>query len=388
MPRHRNSPNNSDMDEFNALFPNFAARCADLKAVLMPVAYLFLVIGMITSTITGRRSVSASMRTFGRTIVFIILLTQLVGWGNRICQITDTTVKDVLKADPTKVYEMYNKALEAKKSNSEQSSWWEKLFNVGTSIFEALISALLWIFGLLASVIVFYAYLIQKFILYLGYALAPIFIGFLAIRSLNQIGTNYLLSLAGVMIWPLGWGAASLVTEGLLDFMTDQSFLWNSSLPGAGGYAFQNFIGVAVLGVWLIFSTIAAPVIIQHAIAHGAQVGAALISGAVTAASTAAAGGAIAAGTFATAGGVGGVAMATAGGLTATGATLVGSSISGSTYSPTGSLITALGQMYSSNSHSRKRESNGSNSEKPSVLDASGDNAVQALLRKTKNPHS
>ena len=376
------------MDEFNTLFPNFTTRCGDLKTVLMPVAYLFLVTGMITHTITGHRSVSASMRTFGRTIVFIILLTQLVNWGNQICQITDSTVKDILKADPTKVYAQYNKALEAKKSDTAQAGWWEKLFNLGTSIFEALISALLWIFGLLASVIVFYAYLIQKFILYLGYALAPIFIGFLAIRSLNQIGTNYLVSLAGVMIWPLGWGAASLVTEGLLNFMTDQSFLWNSSIPGAGGYAFQNFIGVAILGVWLIFSTIAAPVIIQRAITHGAQVGAALISGAATAATTAVAGGAIAAGTFGAGGGVGGVALAAAGGVAATGATLVGSSLSGSTYSPTGSLITALGQMQGASSNARKRENNSDASDKPSVMDASGDNAVQALLRKTKNPHA
>ncbi|MCG3147778.1 MAG: hypothetical protein PCFJNLEI_01219 [Verrucomicrobiae bacterium] len=376
------------MDEFNTLFPNFTTRCADLKSVLMPVAYLFLVTGMVISTISGRRSVSASMRTFGRTIVFIILLTQLVSWGNQICQITDTTVKDVLKADPTKVYEQYNKALEAKKSDTAQAGWWEKLFNLGTSIFEALISALLWIFGLLASVIVFYAYLIQKFILYLGYALAPIFIGFLAIRALNQIGTNYLVSLAGVMIWPLGWGAASLVTEGLLDFMTDQSFLWNSSIPGAGGYAFQNFIGVAILGVWLIFSTIAAPVIIQRAIAHGAQVGAALIAGAATAGTTAVAGGVIAAGTFGAGGGVGGAALAGVGGLTAAGATLAGSSISGSTYSPTGSLITALGQMAGARSSARKSKNDGKDSATASVMDASGDNAVQALLRKTKSPHS
>ena len=127
------------------------------------------------------------------------------------------------------MYQQYNQALQAQQSTTSQNSWWEKLFNVGTSIFEALISGLLWIFGLLASIIVFYAYLIQKFILYLGYALSPIFIGFLAIRALNQIGTNYLLSLVGVMLWPLGWGAASLVTGGLITFMTDQSFLWNQS---------------------------------------------------------------------------------------------------------------------------------------------------------------
>jgi hypothetical protein len=377
------------MNNFDSLFPNFTARCADLKSVLMPVAYLLLVTGMVSSTIAGHRSTRAVLQALGRTIVYIIVLTQLVNWGNQIAVITDTTVRDVLQADPTNVYQQYNQALQAQQSTTSQNSWWEKLFNVGTSIFEALISGLLWIFGLLASIIVFYAYLIQKFILYLGYALSPIFIGFLAVRALNQIGVNYLLALVGVMLWPLGWAAASLVTGGLITFMTDQSFLWNQSLSGAAGYAFQNFIGVAALGVWLIFSTIAAPIIIQRVITHGIQAGAALISGVTTAATTAAGGGFIAAGTFGTSGGIAGTAMATAGGLTAAGATLVGSSLSGSTYSPTGSMITALGQMRGTSASARKRESDDkTTTSTPSTMDVSGDNAVQALLRKTKNPHS
>lgn len=378
------------MNNFDTLFPNFTARCADLQSVLMPVAYLFLVTGMVSSTIAGHRSTGAVMRALGRTIVYIIVLTQLVNWGNQIALITDSTVKNVLQADPTNVYQQYNQALQAQQSTTTPNSWWQKLFNVGTSIFEALISGLLWIFGLLASIIVFYAYLIQKFILYLGYALSPIFIGFLAIRALNQIGVNYLLALVGVMLWPLGWAAASLVTGGLISFMTDQSFLWNQSLIGAAGYAFQNFIGVAALGVWLIFSTIAAPIIIQRVIAHGIQAGAALLSGVTTAASTAAAGGFITAGTFGTGGGVAGAAMAAAGGLTAAGATLVGSSLSGSTYSPTGSMITALGQMRGTTASAKKRDSNDTtkSTQTPSTMDISGDNAVQALLRKTKNPHS
>jgi type IV secretory pathway TrbL component len=172
--------------------------------------------------------------------------------------------------------------------------------------------------------------------------------------------------------------------------MTDQSFLWNQSLSGAAGYAFQNFIGVAALGVWLIFSTIAAPLIIQRVITHGIQAGAALISGVTTASTTAIAGGFISAGTFGTSGGLTGAVLATAGGLTAAGATLVGSSLSGSTYSPTGTMITALGQMRSTSASARKRESDDTTktTQTPSTLDVSGDSAVQALLRKTKNPHS
>jgi hypothetical protein len=376
------------MNNFDTMFPNFATSCATLQSLLMPVAYLFLVTGMVLSTISGGRSAEAVLRSLGRTIIYIIVLTQLVNWGNQVVTITDNTVTNVLHANPSNVYQQYNQALQVQSSTTNQNSWWQKLFNVGTSIFEALISGLLWIFGLLASVIVFYAYLVQKFILYLGYALSPIFIGFLAIRALNSIGTNYLLSLVGVMLWPLGWGAASLVTAGLITFMTDQSLLWNQSLLGAGGYAFQNFIGVAALGVWVIFSTIAAPIVIQRVITHGIQAGAALMSGVTTAATTAAASGFITAGTFGASGGFTGAALATAGGLTAAGATLVGSSISGSTYSPTGSMITALGQMRSASASNRDGDDTTTTTPTPSSTDVSGDNAVQALLRKTKNPHT
>jgi len=68
-------------------------------------------------------------------------------------------------------------------------------------------------------------------ILFIGYALSPIFIGMLAFPSLQQPGRRYLLNLVGVMIWPLGWGVAGLVTQGMLTFMTDRSFL-NTSVVG------------------------------------------------------------------------------------------------------------------------------------------------------------
>ncbi len=378
------------MENFNLLFPNFTTRCSELQSILTPVAYLFLVIGMISSTVGGHHVPEASLWTFGRTIVYIVVLTQLVTWGNQISTIVDTTVKEVLNADPSKVYTQYSQALETRKSTTSQAGWWEKLFNLGASVFEAVISALLWIVGFLASIIVFYAYLVQKFILYVGYALSPIFIGFLAVRTLNQIGVNYLLSLTGVMIWPLGWGVASLVTEGLLDFMTDQSFLWNQSMGGAAGYAFQNFIGVAFVGVWLIFSTIAAPIIIQRAIATGIQVGSVLVGGATTAMTAAMTGGVMAAGAWGAAEGTAALATGTVSGLVTAGVTLAGSSLNGSTYSPTGSLLTALGQMRGKGVSNKQRNTDKSdpNAQMSPAIDGSGDQAVQALLQKTKNPHS
>src|ERR1700694_1559270 len=104
----------------------------------------------------------------------------------------------------------------------------------------------------------------------MGYAPSPIFIGFLAFPAVQDIGRRYLLHLAGVMMWPLGWGLAGLITEGMIDFMTDRSFL-SAPIGGNDLYSLQNLMGLAFLGIWIIFSTIAAPVFIQRAIQTGAS---------------------------------------------------------------------------------------------------------------------
>src|SRR5208283_6058477 len=96
---------------------------------------------------------------------------------------------------------------------------------------EALMTVAFTLLGWIASAIVWWAYILQSAILFIGYALSPIFIGMLMFPSLQNVGRNYLLNLLGIMIWPLGWGVAGLITQGMIDFMTDQSFLSASSAP-------------------------------------------------------------------------------------------------------------------------------------------------------------
>jgi len=370
------------MTDFNSLFPNFLSQCTQLKTTLMPVAYLLLVTGMISSTITGQRSAGAYMRTFGRTIVYIMLLTFLVTWGNQLTQIVNTTVTQTIQADPAKVFDEYNAALVAKKSTSEQTGWWDKLFHAGTTIFEAIVSGFLWLFGLLASAILFYAYIVQKMILYLGYSLSPIFIGFMAIRSLSHIGNRYILGLVGVIAWPLGWAVAAIVTQGLLTFMTDQSFLQGSSVSGAVNYGLQNFIGVALLGVWIIFSTIAAPLIIQKALTEGYQAGGALLTGATAAGLS---GLSMGASTAATLSSRDGNKLVTAGLAAAAGAAAATNSVVGSALNAGhgGSLINTM--AYQNDRSSARRGSNGKSSPQFGKDDLTGTKAVNNLLDGTRN---
>jgi hypothetical protein len=362
------------MNDFNTLFPNFLNQCAELNRVLTPVACVLFVIGIVSSTVTGHRSPSAYLRTIARTCAYVAVLALLLTWGSETATAIDRTVKNTLQADPAGVYDQYQKALTMQKGiSAEKKSWWDLLDS--QAIFEQLLSWFLWVVGWLASVIVFYAYLAQKFILYLGYGFAPLFVGFLAVRTLHSIGVSYLLGFAGVLCWPIGWGAASIMTKGLLDFMSDQSFLTVGGAGGAFGYALQNLLGVAVLGIWLIFSTIAAPIIIQKAISTGAQIGQALAGGAVTAGSAAAVSGAGAATAFGGGGGFLGTLAGVGAGATSAAVGATEASLSGSSYSPMGSLLSSL-------AHQRRgpRKPPRNNPD-----DITGDQAAQDVLRRKRN---
>jgi hypothetical protein len=377
------------MPEFNSIFPHFTGRCVELRNLLLPITYLLFIGGIISTVITNHRSGHAFLRTFGKTIVYIILLTFLVNWGNTLSRSVDTTVKEVMKVDPTKIQDQYNAALELRKSSEEQKSWWEKIFEWKASIFEGLLSVFFYFLGWVASAIVFYAYIIQKVIIYLGYGLAPLFIGFLAFGTLSGIGTRYLLHLLGVLLWPLGWGVAGLVTEGLIDFMTDRSFLHGPFMT-TDSYTLQNFIGIGALGIWIIFSTIAAPVLIQRAIAEGFLIGSALMSGAATAGRAALSAGmttgaTVAANAIGPNGVNGGLLLAGLGAGAAAGAESLAGSSSGMSDS---SMVNSL-------THLRPMAYRGSQSDDAKegfasfpLEDITGDKTVAELLRQTKNPHS
>jgi hypothetical protein len=356
------------MGDFNSMFPNFLTQCLSLKTLLTPIAFLLITGGLIASTIAHHRSGNAQLQAIGKVIVLIMLIVFLPTWGNQIVSIVDDTVKNVLKVDPAKIHDQYQAALELKKSTDGNQSWWDKLFNFSTSIIESLMSVVFIILGWLASTIEWWAYILQSAILFIGYALSPIFIGMLAFPSLQNVGRNYLLNLLGIMIWPLGWGVAGLITQGMIDFMTDQSFLSSQSVSGALGYSLQNLMGLAFLGIWIIFSTIAA----------GNSAASSLLSGASAAAQKSAQAGATAFAGNATTGIKSAIAIAAAS------EALVSSSMGENS-----SVISSLAQMNSRNSgqeHDQSKEKQSENTFPPN--DPTGDKTVAGMLDKSRNPQS
>jgi hypothetical protein len=174
------------------------------------------------------------------------------------------------------------------------------------------------------------------------------------------------LNLFGVLLWPLGWAVAALVTQGILDFMTDPAFKFID--PTATLYSLQATFGVAVLAFWILFSTVAAPVIIQKVLTDGALAGSQLIAGAVgsfiqTAATTA--------GAAAVASGIGMPAVtAGAAGLAAVLSTASTAAGMGSA----GAIIIAGSGLPPRSARGRPGD------------DITGDHAVRELIARHKNP--
>ena len=267
------------MATFDSIFPTFLTKCADLHTLLLSVAFAFFIVGVIV-TVIHRSSQKTILNLLLRLLLLTSLLVFLPGWGNTLQSLLQDSILSGLGVDPSQVYQQFNQLLVINRDPSTQSSWWNVMSQLHNFTTDIIITAILWLIGQLASLMMFWGYIFQTIILNLGYALSPLLIGFMAIPALKHIGNRYLLNLVGVLLWPLGWALAALVTQGILDFMSDPSFEYldpTSTLPDL-----QKTIGVAAVGFWIIFSTVAAPVIIQHVITSGAQPGGQLLAGGVS----------------------------------------------------------------------------------------------------------
>src|SRR5580693_4131165 len=264
------------MATFDSIFPTFLAKCGELHTLLLSVAFALFIVGVI-ATVQHRSSHKSILNLLLRLLILTSLLVFLPVWGNTLQNLLQDSILSGLGVDPANVYQQFNQLLIIKRDPTTQTSWWNVMSQLHNFTTDLIITALLWLIGQLASLMMFWGYIFQTVILNLGYALSPLLIGFMALPALKHIGNRYLLNLVGVLLWPLGWAVAALVTQGMLDFMTDPSFEFldpTSTLPDL-----QKTIGVAAVGFWIIFSTVAAPVIIQHVITSGAQPGGALLAG-------------------------------------------------------------------------------------------------------------
>ncbi len=285
------------MATFDSIFPTFLAKCGELHTLLLSVAYALFITGIIV-TVHHRLSHKILLHLLARIMVLTSLLVYLPVWGNTLQQLLQDSILSGLGVDPAQIYDQFLELLIIKRDPSMFLSWWSILSQLHNITTDLIITSVLYLVGHFASWMMFWGYIFQKVILNMGYALSPLLIGFMAIPALKHTGSRYLMNLVGVLLWPLGWAVAALVTQGMLDFISNPTLEYidpTSQLPDL-----QKTFGAAAIGFWIIFSTIAAPVMIQKVISSGALASEMFSHGAHAVVQTAAAavGGAVAAAPF------------------------------------------------------------------------------------------
>jgi hypothetical protein len=268
------------MNSFETIFPTFLAKCGELHTLLLSVAFALFVTGIIV-TVHHHFSHRVALHLTIRLMVLTSLLVYLPVWGNTLQTLLHNSIIKGLGVDPSQTYAEYLKLLIIKRDSSTTSSWWNVISQLQNISADLIVTIVLWLVGHFASIIMYFAYIFQTVILNMGYALSPLLIGFMAIPALKHAGNRYLMNLVGVLLWPLGWAVAALVTQGLLDFLSDPTFEFID--PTMQAPNLQRTIGTAAIGVWIIFSTFAAPLMIQRVISTGALATERMFTGAASA---------------------------------------------------------------------------------------------------------
>jgi hypothetical protein len=99
-------------------------------------------------------------------------------------------------------------------------------------------------------------------------AVSPIFIGFLMIPRLAGTATRFLCSLVAICLWPLAWAICDLLTKALIDIAVNPT----NNLGQTAFSASTMVIGYwVVLAIWVIGSSLVAPLVISGALMGGSS---------------------------------------------------------------------------------------------------------------------
>ena len=317
---------------FETLLPTFPDKIAEFYRFLYPVAISLCFGGVLFGAYRGMfGDLGSMMRKMISVGVIGVILSQFPEWVLEVQNDSGPQLIEELDADPWTVHKQFGGILNNVHRDADDGKggvlgFFDKVSQPGTAIASAIGWLALWIVGKIAWIIMFYGFLIQKVVLYFGIALAPVFLPLFLLESTKGIGTRYVMGIIGILSWPLGWGLASLLTGALIDSAID-----NSVLVLEGGryiYNWQLLLFVMYAGIWIIFSTIFAPIVMMKAITTGAQIGTGLV-------------GAVGGGTASAAGAAVGMA-ATGGGSAAAGGS-AGSSVGGGGGSSGGSMAGIAG---------------------------------------------
>jgi hypothetical protein len=109
--------------------------------------------------------------------------------------------------------------------------------------------------------------LIQAVLLYSLWALSPVFLGFLMVRPLENVGKSFLLNFFSIAIWPIAFIVSSLFTRLFISMALNTG---NNPTAGASNVMGMQYFWMIGTALWVVISSIWGPWIVSKRFAAGA----------------------------------------------------------------------------------------------------------------------
>lgn len=181
---------------------------------------------------------------------------------------------DSIGASPDAVHERFAELILGTGNDAGKPiGFWDVMFGHDVGLGEAISYALVYLASQCAWAISYLCKWLQHILLIYGTAVAPIFVAFFMLDALRPVAAKYFLGLVSLAFWPLGWAIADVLTENLIRVSVDAD----------GSMSSHAFWAILMLTLWILFSTIAAPLLVSKILITGANAGSVLIKGFVSA---------------------------------------------------------------------------------------------------------
>ena len=268
---------------FSETFPELLDQAREINGVLTDVAIALLFTGVVISAWRG--TLAADSTEMVRAVVAVAVLAIVIqffpDWVDEVIEVAHAVLEQI-GADPTQTHTEFAQLITGA-DEGQEVGFWDVLWSDEGGIGKAFIYAFVLIMGKLAWLIMWLAYLLQHVIAVFAIAVSPGFLAMFALNATRGVAIKFLLSLLGVLLWPIGWAIADIMTDALLKLAAeDRIYVITSPESMLSGTQTLSFI--LILSFWIVVSTIASPLFISKSIESGSQIGTALL-GSVAAAS-------------------------------------------------------------------------------------------------------
>ena len=246
-------------------FPGFNAIVANIHQMAAMTAFVILVCGLVFNIQSG--GVDGLLAPFLRTVVLAGLIS-IDGYAMTQIQGVSYGVADSILQNPfSQTFNAFITNMSGGPSTGSGPLSW--LFLASNSVTMAIVGAICFLAGLIVLPILWLIYLFEEGLGRIGYAFLPIFIALIGTKRFSGMGTNYLVSLIAIHLWPIGLAVVLTGTINLLNAQGGFTFIQNIPLLNSAPEAVKTLIAAG----YTIVAVIAAPFITQKAVTSGGQIG-------------------------------------------------------------------------------------------------------------------